>query len=180
MTNYTNEDRQLAEETVDLLLNRKTRTTFNTPLNRKTWKCYTLAEKDNTMPCKGYEPLPQVSYDSIRWNAAGVTTLETSSTEYECLVSYYDEVANYCDIASKDMHDDGDFIVENNIEKFRSIYFFGYNYTSANIDGKDGYFCAYHYNDIGEKVLRPGQIQYSFTHTLGSKHYFAFVLWNSV
>lgn len=164
------------------------------------YSCYLYAEKEHEESCIGYEELPPISYDSIKWSpsAKGAELVSSKDqenpNEYECLVHYYLYNARYEKVFSEDaMYGDDLFVVRNSIKKFTSIRIAGYRYDSANKNGEGGYFCAYHTGDKREKVLRPGQIQFFFKHTMKQEvesednendvyvhdfdHYFAFVRW---
>lgn len=161
--------------------------------NKTAVQCYRYGGK-NGKQCEGYERLPTVSYESIRWMSANNNTLKSSGDaeeldEYECLVSFYEFTANYSNITAFYDYDNilGGCKVDNYIRKFSSIQILGYQYFAANKSGKGGYFCAYKCNNYDEKVLTPGQIQFFFTHTLKQEsqdsttqvytYYFAFVRW---
>lgn len=152
------------------------------------WNCYCFAKID--ADCCGNEPLPQISYDSIRWSSILDSNLKTSKSmdqpsEYECLVRYYIYVARYNLnlIADFQMPIGNTIIVDNYVREFRLIQVLGYPYDAQ------GYFCAYHFDEQGQKVLRPGQIQFFFAHevlypkegysniTIHVEHFFAFVRW---
>lgn len=165
----------------------------STSLNEITWNCYCYSNIDGN--CKGYEELPKASYDSIKWypiinNKLKVSGDKEKPDEYEYLINYYDLVADYdLDlVADYEVNRKSNVVVEKNICKFKSIKILGYSYKAMDQKEKGGYFCAYHYDKEGKKILRPGQIQFFFKHSLTFPdssssststidHYFAFVRW---
>lgn len=162
-------------------------------LSEVSFNTYCYSMKDS-VPAKGYEELPQFSYDSITWHSNNEEPSATSGNEeepneYECLVLYHLHTAKYSGIlAEYEMETDIDEqVIRNTATKFRSIQVAGYSYYSLLHGQGKGYCCAYRVNDEGEKVLWPGQVQFFFRHTLQLEtmegafqdfdHYFAFVRW---